>query len=224
MLDTGTWTSLSSDSTTLTPDAMSIYTTSSCTITGVASSIPYSISIDPSIITSGTISYGCDLNLPAKGTNPDKLTNKYENDSHYKIRKVKEIVPDKVFEFQIYTSLTGTKTIKTVCGSEDVPSMEYACALALAKAIYKDYTFSAIIDYIIPNKIFGSKIYLREIKHGVKIIKENRRIALLEKEKEEIKARQKKRRAEQKRRRAERRENKQINIIKKAINASKNGD
>ena len=201
----------------------SCITTSSITInTGTAGTTglsPYSISIDPNIITGGTLPYGYNLNPPKKEISP-KLTNKYENNSHYRIKRIKEIVPDKVFEFQIYTN-ARTKTIKTVCSPEDTPALEYACALALAKVFYSDYTLDGIINYIIPYKILSSKIYLREIKHGIKIIKENRRIALLGKEQEEIKARQKKKRAEQKRRRAEKRERDQVNIIKKAILESK---
>lgn len=163
------------------------------------------------------------LNNPKKQEGKDEeLINKYENDPKFLIKRVKEIVPNRVFEFTLKgRGYSEEGIIKTVCDSEDEPNLEYACALAIAKYYYNFYTLEAIINHIIPFYVFGDKNNLKEIKHGVKIIEENRRIAQIKKEKEEIKARQKKKRAEQKRRRAEKRKNNQINIIKEAILASK---
>ena len=103
--------------------------------------------------------------------------------SSYLIESVKEIVPDKVFEF---TFDNGEK-VKTIRQEMDLPDVEYVVALAISKHIYgKTLTLEGVLFKVV-SEIFLMKAYQKEIRHGVKLIKDARvqAAAALEAEKKE---------------------------------------
>lgn len=109
----------------------------------------------------------------------DKMTIK----PSYLIESVKEIVPDKVFEF---TFNNGEK-VKTIRQEMDLPDVEYVVALAISKHIYgKILTLEGVLFKVV-SEIFLTKAYQKEIRHGVKLIKDARvqAAAALEAEKKE---------------------------------------
>ena len=206
------------------------YTTSTLTSTNYTTSTLYSptlttgsytLSVDPTYI----------LNSSSFGSNPyyittdeikkglDKVTKTLKDleikDSN-EFKSIKELVPEKVYEFIFYDN---TK-IKTVREEEDFFDLEYMLSLALAKKLYsKEYTFEGVLSK--SYSLMYQKYYYKIIKKGVKLFNKMKKEKAEEEEKKAIKKRQHEKYVRKKKAAKERKRKEQVNIIAEAIRLSK---
>lgn len=129
------------------------------------------------------------------------------------IKSVKEIVSDKVFEF---TFTNGTK-IKTIRREEDEPDLRYVSGLALAKFYYgKEYTLEGV-EYKLKNEILIKKCFQKEIRHGIKLIKDARAQAAAALEAEKKEKERKKKLVEKKKLAKKRKYNEKVKLLKEIL-------
>lgn len=128
----------------------------------------------------------------------------------YLIKSVKEIVPDKVFEF---TFDNGEK-VKTIRQEMDLPDIEYVVALAISKHIYgKTLTLEGVLFKVV-SEIFLMKAYQKEIRHGVKLIKDARAQATAALEAEKKEKERKKKLIEKKKLARKRKQEEKVRLLK----------
>lgn len=129
-------------------------------------------------------------------------------------KHIKEIVPNKVYEF---TFIDNTK-IKTICDDSDTFDFEYMFYLAIAKKLFSSLTFEGVL--YMASLLPMHKQCVKEVKKGMKKLKED--IAKKEKEKEEerIRKHQHQKYIEKKIKQKQRKKQEQINIIAEAIKKS----
>ena len=131
-------------------------------------------------------------------------------------KSVKEIVPEKVYEF---TFNDNTK-IKTVREENDPFDLEYMFYLALAKKLYsKDYTFEGVLMKAVELQYIKSTV--KTVKKGIQIFKKAQEEKIKKEEQEAIKKRQHEKYIRKKKEAKARKRNNQINIIAEAIRLSK---
>lgn len=137
----------------------------------------------------------------------------------YDFEYIKELVPEKVYEFTFYDK---TK-IKTIREENDVFDLEYAFQIALAKKLYsKDYTFEGILFKACQLQL--EKKYAKAIKKGMKLFNTLQKEEQKKKEYDETKKRQHERYVKRKKAAKERKRKDQVNIIAEAIRLSKEGE
>ena len=131
-------------------------------------------------------------------------------------KSVKEIVPEKVYEF---TFNDNTK-IKTIREENDPFNLEYMFYLALAKKLYsKDYTFEGVLMKAVELQFVKSTV--KTVKKGIQIFKKAQEEKVKKEEQEAIKKRQHEKYIRKKKEVKVRKRNNQINIIAEAIRLSK---
>ena len=131
-------------------------------------------------------------------------------------KSVKEIVPEKVYEF---TFNDNTK-IKTIREENDPFNLEYMFYLALAKKLYsKDYTFEGVLMKAVELQFVKSTV--KTVKKGIQIFKKAQEEKAKKEEQEAIKKRQHEKYIRKKKEAKARKRNNQINIIAEAIRLSK---
>lgn len=131
-------------------------------------------------------------------------------------KSVKEIVPEKVYEF---TFNDNTK-IKTIREENDPFDLEYMFYLALAKKLYsKDYTFEGVLMKAAELQFIKSTV--KTVKKGIQIFKKAQEEKAKKEEQEAIKKRQHEKYIRKKKEAKERKRNNQINIIAEAIKTAK---
>ena len=188
--------------TNTTSNLSNIVTTNTISISGTSTSIPYDVSYIKIPNTYGVIS-SWDLKI---------------HDS-YEFKNIKEIVPEKVYEFTFY-GCTKPIIVKTICEEGDTFNLEYAFYLALAKALYsKEYTFEGVLNKA--QDLRYIKRYNKYVQKGMKLFKKIQEEKIKEEKKEAIKKRQHKKYVEKKKEAKERKRKNQVNIIAEAIRLSK---
>ena len=131
-------------------------------------------------------------------------------------KSVKEIVPEKVYEF---TFNDNTK-IKTVREENDPFDLEYMFYLALAKKLYsKDYTFEGVLMKAVELQYIKSTV--KTVKKGIQIFKKAQEEKIKKEEQEAIKKRQHEKYIRKKKEAKARKRDNQINIIAEAIKTAK---
>lgn len=90
------------------------------------------------------------------------------NKKEYGFIDIKEYVPNKVYEFTIKQYYI-TRKIKTICDEKDEFNLETAFFLALAKAMYLDFTPEGHLHKA--KELTYSKYYTKIVKHGMKLFK-----------------------------------------------------
>lgn len=131
-------------------------------------------------------------------------------------KSVKEIVPEKVYEF---TFNDNTK-IKTIREENDPFNLEYMFYLALAKKLYsKDYTFEGVLIKAVELQFVKSTV--KTVKKGIQIFKKAQEEKAKKEEQEAIKKRQHEKYIRKKKEAKARKRDNQINIIAEAIRLSK---
>ena len=194
------------NTTNITSNFSNTITTNTISTSGTSTPIPCDIPYDISYIkipnTYGTIS-GWDLKA---------------HDS-YEFKDIKEIVPEKVYEFTFYGCIKPI-TVKTICEEGDTFNLEYAFYLALAKALYsKEYTFEGVLNKA--QDLRYIKRYNKYVQKGMKLFKRLQEEKTKEEEKEAIKKHQHEKYVRKKKEAKERKRKNQINIIAEAIRLSK---
>ena len=131
-------------------------------------------------------------------------------------KSVKEIVPEKVYEF---TFNDNTK-IKTIREENDPFDLEYMFYLALAKKLYsKDYTFEGVLMKAAELQFVKSTV--KTVKKGIQIFKKAQEEKAKKEEQEAIKKQQHEKYIRKKKEAKARKRDNQINIIAEAIRLSK---
>ena len=131
-------------------------------------------------------------------------------------KSVKEIVPEKVYEF---TFNDNTK-IKTIREENDPFNLEYMFYLALAKKLYsKDYTFEGVLMKAVELQFVKNTV--KTVKKGIQIFKKAQEEKVKKEEQEAIKKRQHEKYIRKKKEAKARKRDNQINIIAEAIRLSK---
>lgn len=184
-------------------------TTNTISASGTSTPIPCDIPYD--------ISY---FKIPASYIKTGSISAQYlkVHDS-YEFKDIKEIVPEKVYEFTFY-GCTKPITVKTICEKGDTFNLEYAFYLALAKALYsKEYTFEGVLNKA--QDLRYIKRYNKYVQKGMKLFKRLQEEKAKEKEKEAIKKHQHEKYVRKKKEAKERKRKNQVNIIAEAIRLSK---
>lgn len=141
---------------------------------------------------------------------------KSESLPSYDFEYIKQIVPEKVYEFTFHD---GTK-VKTIREEDDIFDLEYAFCVALAKKLYsKDYTFEGILFKAY--QLHLEKKYDKAIRKGIKLFNTLQREKQKKEEYDEMKKRQHQKFIEKKKAAKRRKRKDQINIIAEAIRLSK---
>ena len=140
-------------------------------------------------------------------------TKKYQQND---FKDIKEIVPEKVYEFTFYDN---TK-IKTIRNEDDPFDLEYMFYLALAKKLFsKEYTFDGVLFKACQMNL--EKRYVKIVKKGIKLFNKLQKEKIEKEEQEAIKKRQHEKYVRKRKEAKKRKEDKQITMIAKAIRLSK---
>lgn len=198
--------------------SLGVQTTSGIITTSSTSSITYgnydNYSTSTGSVSLGNIVYDSNTGIDLLKDFQDQKCN-FKGDKmtikpSYLIKSVKEIVPDKVFEF---TFDNGEK-VKTIRQEMDLPDIEYVVALAISKHIYgKTLTLEGVLFKVV-SEIFLMKAYQKEIRHGVKLIKDARAQAAAALEAEKKEKERKKKLIEKKKLARKRKQEEKLRLLK----------
>lgn len=145
-----------------------------------------------------------------------ELLNIYCPNKHYQFQNIKEIVPEKVYEFRF----ADNHKIKTVREKDDPFDFEYMFYLAIAKNLYsKEYTFEGVLAKA--KELKYEKKYAKAVKDGIRLFKKLKEEEEKKKELDAIRKRQHIKYVNKKKEAKLRKEDKQVKLIAKAIRMSK---
>lgn len=136
--------------------------------------------------------------------------------SSFDFENIKEIVPEKVYEFTFHDG----KKVKTIREENDLFDLEYMFYLAIAKKLYsKDCTLEGVLYKT--SMLQFEKKYVKAVQKGIKLFNKLKKEEFKKKEYDETKKRQHERYVRRKKEAKERKRKDQVNIIAEAIRLSK---
>lgn len=186
-------------------------------ISGSGTSIPTNtIYIDPIDWNNATYTDWKNMIMTNLEKNSKPPIEKSESLPSYDFEYIKQIVPEKVYEFTFHDGIK----VKTIREEDDPFDLEYMFYLAIAKKLYsKDYTFDGVLYKTYQLDL--EKKYVKAVKKGIKLFNTLQKEKQKKEEYDEMKKRQHQKFIEKKKAAKRRKRKDQINIIAEAIRLSK---
>lgn len=198
-----------------TTSTISTTNTANTVITGT--SIPTNtIYIDPIDWNNATYTDWKNMIMTNLERNSKPPIEKSESLPSYDFEYIKQIVPEKVYEFTFHDRVK----VKTIREESDLFDLEYMFYLAIAKKLYsKDCTFEGVLYKT--SMLQFEKKYVKAVQKGIKLFNKLKEEEFKKKEYDETKKRQHERYIRRKKAAKRRKRKDQINIIAEAIRLSK---